>query len=151
MTATAGPSARPDDLGHRAELGSRADLDGRYGRTPGRRRRSRWFAVAAAAAFVVVFAAWVVWAGLDGSGPSLEADTTGYDLSTDQVAVRFSLNVDPGTAVRCAVQALDDHFEVVGWKIVDVPPSTERVRSLTETLRTVSPANTGLISRCWLP
>ncbi|BDZ44672.1 hypothetical protein GCM10025866_05810 [Naasia aerilata] len=101
---------------------------------------------------MVVFTAWVVWAGLDGSAPTIDATDTGYDIvGDDQVAVRFSLNVDPGTPVRCAVQALDDHFEVVGWKVVDVPASEERVRSLTETIRTVSRANTGLISKCWLP
>jgi hypothetical protein len=142
VTATAGAGAPAHP----------ADLDSRYGRTPGTRRRRLWFAVVAAVAFVVVFTAWVIWAGLDGSGPSLEANDTGYDLiGDDHVAVRFALTVEPGTPVRCAVQALDDHFEVVGWKVIDVPPSDERSRSLVETIRTVSPANTGLISKCWLP
>jgi hypothetical protein len=48
------------------------------------------------------------------------------------------------------VQALDSRYGVVGWKIVDVPPSDQRTRLLTERLRTTNRAETGLIYRCWL-
>lgn len=128
------------------------DLDARYGRTPTSRRRRRWIAFASAAALLVLVAAWAVWAGGANPSPALDLQNTGYQLlGADQVSVRYELTVDPGTAVQCAVQALDVHFEVVGWKVVDIPPSDKRTRAFVDTVRTVSPANTGLIYRCWLP
>lgn len=104
-----------------------------------------------AIAVAVAVAAWIVWGRLSG-GPLLEARDTGYQIVSDrEVAVRFELTTEPGTAVDCAVKALDEHYEIVGWKVVSLPASEERTRSFVESVRTVSPANTGLISRCWLP
>jgi type VI protein secretion system component VasK len=128
------------------------DLDARYGRTPQRRRRRLWFAVAAALAFIAVFAAWVVWAGFDGNDHVLEAQDIGYQkVGDDQVTVRWELTADPGTEVRCALKALDERYEVVGWKVIDIPASDQLTRPFSHTLRIVSPATTGLISGCWLP
>jgi hypothetical protein len=127
-------------------------LDARYGRSRSSHRRGRWFAIAAALVFAAVLAAWVVWAGLAGSAPALEAEDTGYKIVSDrEVSVRFQLTTDPGREVDCAVQALDEHYEIVGWKIVSLPASEARTRAFVESVRTVSPANTGLISKCWLP
>jgi hypothetical protein len=49
------------------------------------------------------------------------------------------------------VQALSDKFAVVGWKVIEVPPSDLANRSFTEVVRTSELATTGLISNCWLP
>ncbi len=134
------------------EAPATADLDARYGRTPRRRRRRTLFGVTAALAFAAVLGAWVVWGGLDGNASVLRAQDIGYQkIGEDQVRVRWQLSVDPGTPTRCALKALDDRYEVVGWKVVDVPPSDVRTRGFAETLRVVSPANTGLISECWVP
>ncbi|BDI23571.1 DUF4307 domain-containing protein [Herbiconiux sp. L3-i23] len=127
------------------------DLDERYGRTPDSRRRGRLIAWGAGIAVALVFLAWVVWAGLDGTAPKLEVRDTGYQLTESTATARFQVTVDPGTAVRCAVQALNEQFEIVGWKVVDLPPSDERTRGFVETVRTTMQPNTGLIYRCWLP
>ncbi|WP_210479426.1 DUF4307 domain-containing protein [Naasia sp. SYSU D00948] len=140
MTSTVEPASAP------------SDLDARYGRTPRARRRRRWFGITAAAGFAAVLAAWVVWAGLDGTGDVLQARDIGYQkIGDDQVRIRWELTVEPGTATRCAVHALDERYEIVGWKVVDIPASEERTRPFAETIRIVSPATTGLISECWLP
>jgi hypothetical protein len=129
-----------------------SELDARYGRTPNARRKRLWFGIAAALAFAVVFAAWVLWAGLDGSAPTLDAQDTGYQVISDaEVSLRFQITTDPGHRVMCAIEALDEHYEIVGWRIVSLPASEYRTRAFVESIRTVSPANTGLISRCWLP
>jgi len=127
-----------------------SELDERYGRSPRTRVRSRVLVIGAAIVFVVVFAVWVVWAGLDGTASAIEVRDTGYVLTDSTATVRFELSMDPGTAATCAVQALDDGFEIIGWKIVDIPASTERTRGFVETVRTLIRPNTGLIYRCWL-
>jgi len=127
------------------------DLAARYGRTPSAARRTRWVVIASAAAFVVVFAAWLWWGGLLGAPAQYEAEDTGHVITSDsEVTVRWSFNVAPGTPAKCAVQALNSTFAIVGWKVVDVPASTERNRELSENVLTTEQAVTGLIYRCWL-
>jgi hypothetical protein len=131
-------------------LGSSPELEARYGRSTSARVRARIWVISAAVAFVAVFAAWVLWAGLDGTTADLEVRDTGYVLSDGAATVRFEISMTPGTAATCAVQALVESFEIIGWKLVDIPPSTERTRAFVETVRTLIRPNTGLIYRCWL-
>lgn len=127
------------------------DLDARYGRTAGAVKRTRWIAIGAAIAFVLAFAAWLWWGGLLEPPAQFEARDIGHEiLSPSEVAVSWQFTTDPGNSAKCAVQALNETFGVVGWRIVDVPPSDELTRRFTETLRTSEPAATGLIYRCWL-
>ena len=127
-------------------------LDARYGRTRPNRTRDRLLLIAGAVAVAIVLVAWVVWAGLDGSKPSVEATDTGHVLMNDERAVKVSwtLSVPPGNETACIVQALDDDFTVVGWKVVEIPASDRHLREFTETVRVAQEANTGLISQCWL-
>jgi Domain of unknown function (DUF4307) len=124
----------------------------RYGRTRTRRTRDRLLLIAGAVAVAIVVIAWVVWAGLDGRNPSIEATDTGHRLMNEQRAVEVSwtLSVPPGNETACIVEALDDAFTVVGWRVVEIPASDRHLRSFTETVRVAREATTGLISRCWL-
>ena len=127
------------------------DLDDRYGRTPKATRRTRLFFIVAVGAFAVVFGAWLLWAGLFATGAQLQTRDTGYSNVTDNsIDVRFSLTVDAGTEVSCAVQALNSSFSVIGWKIIDLPASESNTRDLVETVRTSEKPVTGLIHHCWL-
>jgi hypothetical protein len=127
------------------------DLDARYGRTRSSRLRTRWVVVASAIAFALVFTLWLVWGGLLGSPAQFEANDTGHTIVSDsEVSVSWEFSVTPGTPAKCALQALNSTFGIVGWKIVDVPASPERTRKLTGTLRTTELAVSGLIYRCWL-
>jgi hypothetical protein len=128
-----------------------ASLDARYGRSTSRAKRSRLIGIVAAASFVVVFAAWVIWAGLIGPQTQLEVIDTGHVIVDDSlVQVRYELNVEPGTTTSCAVQAMNSSFSIVGWKIVDNPASEKRTRTLGADVRTTELGVTGLIYRCWL-
>ncbi|WP_162942855.1 DUF4307 domain-containing protein [Cryobacterium soli] len=128
-----------------------SNLDKRYGRTPGTRLRERRVLWIVAGAFAVVLTAWVVWAGLDGAGPSIEArDTRHSIIDENSISVTFEVSLPTGTPSSCAVQALNESFTVVGWKVIDLPPSDQYNRSLTEVLHTTELSNTGLIYRCWL-
>lgn len=126
-------------------------LDARYGRTAPRRARTRLIAILAGAGVLVVVVAWVIWAGLLGPSASLETRDLGYTLQdASTIEVRYEVTVDAGRSVACAVQALDAGFEIVGWKVVELPASEQVTRRFSETLRTSQEAVTGLIYRCWL-
>lgn len=127
-------------------------LASRYGRTRRRSRGSRWLFGAVTLAFVVVFAAWVGWAGLGGTRSAVTVQDTAHRVDNDRrVEISFDLTAPTGTEVACAITALNAQSAVVGWRVVEYPASTERFRSFTETVRTTELANTGLISSCWLP
>ncbi|MBM7831406.1 hypothetical protein JOE59_002111 [Agromyces cerinus] len=127
-------------------------LDERYGRTRTHRTRDRVLLIGGAIAFAIVLVAWVVWAGLDGQKPQIEVTDTGHRLMNENraVEVTWTLSVPPGNETACAVQAFNEDFTVVGWKIIEVPASDRHLRSLTETVRVAQEANTGLIYGCWL-
>lgn len=126
-------------------------LDERYGRTPGAERRTRRLMIIAGFAFAAVFTAWVVWGGLSGTNAELEVRELGYaNVSDTSIDVRWEVSVAPGTPVSCALQALNESFGIVGWRIIELPASSERTRVLVETLRTAEPPVTGLPYRCWL-
>jgi hypothetical protein len=128
-----------------------SNLDDRYGRTPRTRvrdRRGRWIV---AGVFALILTAWVVWAGLDGASPTIEArDTRHQIIDENSISVTYEVSLPTDTAASCAVQALNESFTVVGWKVVDLPPSRDYTRSFTEVLHTTELSNTGLIYRCWL-
>jgi len=123
----------------------------RYGRTPAGAKKNRLFFIVSAAIFAVVLVAWVVWAGLDSSGASFQAQDTGHTVvDAHSVSIDFTLNAPPGSSAACALQAQSETFSIVGWKVVEIPASTERTRGFTQVVRTTEMAVTGLIYRCWL-
>lgn len=132
-------------------MAASTNLETRYGRTPRRRLWDRRILWTTAGVFFVVLTAWVVWAGLDGASPTIETrDTRHSIIDENSVSVTFEVSMPTGKAASCAVQALNESFTVVGWKVIDLPPSDLYTRSFTEVLRTTELSNTGLVYRCWL-
>jgi hypothetical protein len=128
-----------------------AALDERYGRTRHAARRDRWVVIAVAILFAAVFAAWVVWAGLDNGQGSLDSRTIGFrPVEERAMEVTWEVSVTPGTEVSCALQVQNKVHGIVGWKIVELPASDRYTRQFTETVRTTQPGVTALIYRCWL-
>lgn len=128
-----------------------SDLDARYGRTPARSRRIRLLAIAAAVGVAVVVIAWVMWVGLLGPSASLETKDVGYvALSDDSAEVRWQLTAPADTEVSCALKAVSEKHAIVGWRVVEVPASSETTRILRATLRTSEPIVSGSVFRCWL-
>ena len=128
-----------------------SELDARYGRTPARSTRMRVIAIAAAAGVAVVVVAWVIWVGLLGPAASLETKDVGYAILSDTSGeVRWQLTAPADAEVSCALRAVSEKHAVVGWRVVEVPPSHETTRILRETLRTSEPAVGGSVFRCWL-
>lgn len=128
------------------------DLDARYGRDPGSRRRVRIIAIVAAVALAAALGAWLWWGGLLEPKAHIQSQDMAFELTApDSVNVTWRLTVTPGTPASCAVQALNSSFAIVGWRIVDIPPGEVTDRVLTADVRTAEPAVTGLIYRCWIP
>ena len=126
-------------------------IQSRYGRTPTRKRRDRRMLWGLGGFFVLVLGAWVLWTGLDGASTQIEARDIGHTIIDEHsVSVTFEVSLPVNRTASCAVQALNESYSVVGWKIVDLPPSTLYNRSFTEILRTTDLSNTGLIYQCWL-
>lgn len=123
-----------------------SSLDERYGtRKPVRRT---WWIVGFLAALVVALS-WMVWVNFGDTKIGTLDVTHSFDASRNEMSVTWNLTVAPGTPVACAVQALNEQFQVVGWKVVDIPVSDQYNRQFTETFRTVMTPNTGLVYACW--
>lgn len=124
-------------------------LDERYGRRRSRRRRvAGWTLVAAVAGALVLGLGWTTVAR---SLNSVDVDDTGYTVVDEHtVSVSFQVTVSPGAAIACALEAQDAEHGVVGWRIVQYPPSDAHGRSFTETIPTVAAATTGLVNSCWV-
>ncbi|MGN6198471.1 DUF4307 domain-containing protein [Humibacter sp.] len=123
----------------------------RYGRTARTRRRDRWLLVALGVFIVVVVACWTVWAGLDqvrGSGITVDTGANQV-LDNQHVKVSYTVSVDAGASVACAIEAQDVDFTVTGWKIVQLPRSSQTTRSFTTTVRTMQPSVSGSVDSCW--
>ena len=128
------------------------ELQRRYGRTPARRLRSRLIAWVTGAAVAVVVIVWVVWAGLDGTSATIgKQDTAHTVIDARSVEVEFDVTIPRGDTASCSLQALNDTFAIVGWKVIDLPASDQATRSFREVVRTSELASTGLIYNCWLP
>lgn len=122
------------------------ELDERYGR--GRRRRLPWIVGSAIAVLAVVA---LGWSTVSQSMSSVDADDLGYEVvDAHSVDVRFQVTIPEGTDVVCAIEALDEEFGVVGWKIVEIPAADRPSQTLSETVPTVSEATTGLVNSCWV-
>lgn len=120
-------------------------LDERYGRS--RRRRAPWVIGIAISAVLVIVFGWMIVAQ---SMSSVDADDLGYELvDAHSVDVRFQVTGVQGKDVVCIVEALDEEFGVVGWKIVDIAAGDAHSQAVSATVPTVAEATTGLVNTCW--
>ena len=123
-------------------------LDERYGRTSSPRRRWTIGVLAAIGAIVVGLFAWMTVANtLDEVG----VEATGFTVHDARtITVDFQLSAPAGRSVACALEAQDEDHGVVGWKIVEYPPSDLHTRAFHETVPTTAGATTGLVNSCWV-
>jgi hypothetical protein len=122
------------------------ELDERYGRT--RSRRRPWIIAIVIALLGVGAFAWMTAAR---EMQSVDADDLGFDLvDSHSVTVRFQLTGVQGKNVACVVEALDEEFGVVGWKVVEIAAGEDHSQAVSATVPTVAEATTGLVNTCWV-
>lgn len=121
-------------------------LDERYGRTG--RGRLPWIIGGALAVAVIVAFGWMTVAS---SMNTVDADDLGFEVIDEHsVSLRFQVTAPAGADVMCAVEAQDEEFGVVGWKIVEIPASESHSQALTVSIPTVATATTSLVNTCWV-
>lgn len=122
------------------------ELDDRYGRT--RRRRTPWIVAIVIALLAVGAFGWMT---VTSQMNAVDADDLGFDLVDEHtVDVRFQVTGVQGKDVVCIVEALDEEFGVVGWKLVDIPAGERHSQAVSATIPTVAAATTGLVNTCWV-
>ncbi|WP_218844618.1 DUF4307 domain-containing protein [Microbacterium pseudoresistens] len=123
-----------------------AELDERYGRTGS--KRVPWIVGGALAVAVVGVAGWMtVRSAMD----DVDITGTGYRVIDEHsVTVDFQITAPRDRDVHCIVEAQDEEFGVVGWKVVEYPASADHARAFSETVPTVALATTGLVNSCWV-
>lgn len=128
-----------------------ATIANRYGRTPSKRRRDRLIYLVAGLAAAIVVVAWVVWAGLDQAGGTIDAEDKGSSiLGNRAVQIDYQVSMPVGRAASCALQVQNEAHGIVGWKVVKVPASSRYTESYRDVVRSAEQGVTGLIYRCWL-
>jgi hypothetical protein len=101
--------------------------------------------------------AWVFWATVGNStGVSnrlISYQVVDSTLSTVDVAV----TKDPAATARCALQAMNDSYAVVGWNVITIGPNgsgagtdSGRTTTVRGQVRTDSLAVTGVVQECWI-
>lgn len=121
-------------------------LDDRYGRT--RTRRGPWIVVITLAVLLVGAFGWMI---VTSQMNAVDSDDLGFDLVDEHsVTVRFQITGVQGKDVACVVEALDEEFGVVGWKVVEIPGGDTHSQALSATVPTVAAATTGLVNSCWV-
>lgn len=122
------------------------ELDERYGRSAG--RRLPWIVAIVVAVLAVGAFGWMTVAD---QMSSVDADDLGFDLVDEHtVEVRFQVTGVQGKDVVCIVEALDEEFGIVGWKVVEIPAGDSHSQALSAAVPTVSEATTGLVNTCWV-
>lgn len=136
------------------ERDERESLDERYGarRAPAAKRIERWGAVVGAVLLVAVIAFWGVGTLLQGAAATISTTVVNFSVPDDAtITVDYSLTVQPGTALVCALEAQNAQHLVVGWLEQHVPAGTDSTRTVSATVRTTQPASSILVNRCWIP
>lgn len=132
-------------------------LANRYGAK--KRRLSPKAARAAIGLALVAGIGFLAWVTTSNSLSGVTFKDVGYSTTDATLAeVDFQVTREPGKPVKCAVKALDSKFAVVGWKVVDIPPSVAdgtadggRTAAQRVTLRTESESVSGVVDSCWIP
>ena len=123
-------------------------LDERYGRR-GSTRRTR-IAGGIVIAIVAAVVIWFSWATVANPDNGVNADGTAFHLTERAATVEFQLTAPIGATVACAIEALDEEYGVVGFKVVEYEASDTHTRAFSETVPLVAEATTGLVNACWV-
>lgn len=137
-----------------ADLADRADLMDRYGTRSQRseKKPERWIWMVVGIFVIAVVAFWATTTVGPVSSSAIRADTVRFSIvDSANVSFDYRITAPAGTEVTCAIEIRDEQQAVVGWDIVDVPPSEEPSQVLNVQVRTTKAGTTALVKECWLP
>jgi hypothetical protein len=122
-------------------------LDDRYGRKRNS-KRDRITVFTIAGVFLAAFLVWAVSISLTNASQASSRDISYEILSNTSAQVVFEVSRDPGDAVICSIQALNESFAVVGYKELEIAPSRARSTVISADLLTTEKAVSGLVDSC---
>lgn len=124
-------------------------LQDRYGKTQMRLRDKR-VAWAGASGLVIAGLIFLFFGGWNQTS-TIDTRDISYDVVNDTtVQVKTQVTAPQDTPVNCAFEALSPSYAVVGYKVVELPASSQRTRIITVNMVTTTPATTGAVRDCWL-
>lgn len=127
-----------------------ASLEDRYGKNRSGRFDKR-FGYIAGGALVVGGLVFLFFSGWNDTS-TVEYRDIAHSMPDDQtVSVTFEVTSPANTPLLCVVEALNTSYATVGWKVIELPESSERTRTVTDSVITTNPATTGLVNHCWIP
>lgn len=125
-----------------------ARLDERYGRGRATGRRG---ALVAGIVAIVLAVAGTAWFAIATTLDDVRADGVSFTVVDEHtVEVGFQVSGPADREIACAVEALDEEFGVVGWRVVVYEATGERTRVMSERVPTIAAATTGLVNSCWV-
>ncbi len=100
---------------------------------------------------------WVFWATV-GNNSGVDNKLISYQVVDPTLTtVDVAVTKDPSATARCALQAMNDSYAVVGFKVITIGPNgngsgtdSGRTTTVRGALRTDAPAVTGLVQECWI-
>ena len=124
-------------------------LADRYGRSRAR-RRDRKLLISLGSTSLLAFLIWAAVTAVSTTN-QVTAEVTSYEvLSPVQTQVNFVVTHPRNVDLSCAVQALNQTYTVVGYRVIDLPAVDATQTSANTTLNTVEIAVTGVVDRCWV-
>ncbi|MCQ9163543.1 DUF4307 domain-containing protein [Arthrobacter sp. STN4] len=98
---------------------------------------------------------WVFWATVaNNSGVSNKL--VSYNVVDSTLAtVDLAVTKDPATTAKCSLEAMNDSYAVVGYKVITIGPGGAntpdgRTMPVRAQVRTDSLAVTGVVEDCWI-
>lgn len=126
-------------------------LEDRYG-TGRKKRIDKRVGIGFASALIVGGIAFLAFGGMPTSESAIEFRDIAHSIEDDDihVSITFEVTAPVGSSVACAVEALNPSYAVVGYKLVELPPSDQLIRGVTEELVTTNRATTVTVDYCWV-
>ena len=126
-------------------------LDARYGRSKSTRRRNRWLLIGGGIVLAAILGAWTIWAGLDQTAGNLDSQDIGQTIISDRaVNISYQVSMPSGSTASCALEVQNEAHAIVGWKIVDIPASSQFTNTYQSVVKSSELGVSGLIYQCWL-
>jgi len=122
-------------------------LEQRYGRR-GVQKRDRIMAITIGVLVLASFLAWAVWFTISDANRVTHRDVAYEIVDEFSAKVTFEVTRKPGQSVVCSVKVLNQAFAIVGYKTLEIAPSTARSQVISTNLNTTELGVSGLVDRC---
>lgn len=124
-------------------------LEDRYGR--GKKRRvDRRFAWISGIVLVTAGVAFLAFSGWE-SANQVQAQDIVFDKTGEfSGTMKFEVSAPPNTPVACVVEALNTSKAPVGWSVVELPVTDNRITTVSAPVRTTGPATAAYAKECWI-